>query len=330
MTGSAAARRIVFHIGLERTGTTWLQYFCFQNRRALADNAILYPWRNLGFRRVSHVDLAASYLEPDASDYFVRDPGVDRRRVVESLAREIESSRASTVLLSSEFFSSRLRRPHVEALRRDFADFDCKVVIFLRGHVSRFFSTYATHVASGGRATVEDFADEVLHPDNPTFRYADAIAPWEEAFGKANLDLRVHERGRDVVGEFFGEHGPTPVASQALSAMKTHGLDPLGIRRNHSLGPDWTNRLRATNVPFSGRSVESGKVERAMKYYACFAMRGVMHLATELDRRWRGSAECGWSMDPTRFERLMAMARADESWLSERYGVSLGGVAGRA
>jgi hypothetical protein len=142
--------KIVFHIGVERTGTTVLQHFCYQNRRLLSENSICYPTRNLGFRGVSHRELVAAYVPPDQQDDVLRSKPAERSRILESLKGEIDASGAKTILISAEHFSSRLRQTQIHELAADFGDFDRKIVVFLRDHVSQFFSAYAMHVAAGG------------------------------------------------------------------------------------------------------------------------------------------------------------------------------------
>jgi hypothetical protein len=86
----------------------------------------------------------------------------ERRQVLDTLLREIAKSSARTVISSSEHFSSRLRRPQIRELVSDFKDFDCTIVVFLRDHLSRFYSTYTTNVASGGYEAINEYCDFVL------------------------------------------------------------------------------------------------------------------------------------------------------------------------
>ena len=55
-------RRLVLHIGLEKTGTTSFQAFCADNRAALAARGALYPANAECFLRLNHAPLAASYF----------------------------------------------------------------------------------------------------------------------------------------------------------------------------------------------------------------------------------------------------------------------------
>jgi hypothetical protein len=251
MMDESRFRRIIFHIGLERTGTTSLQNYCFKNRRKLAEYSVLYPTKNYGFQRNNHSGLVASYLPPEQSDYFVPATPSQRPQVLDSLLREIGASSARTVILSSEHFSSRFRQREICQLSSDFKGLDVKIVMFFRDHLSRFYSTYATHVAGGGHTTVEQYCDLLLQTSSMELRYADMVALWERAFGRQNLEVRRFKKGKNVLAEFFGAQGVAPLNAEFLAATKTEWLDPLGSRTNRSLGPRRTEALRRANVAAS-------------------------------------------------------------------------------
>ena len=58
----AGERRIVFHVGLDKTGTTSLQRYLGANQAWLKRHSILYPKRNLAFDGLNHTPLVAGYI----------------------------------------------------------------------------------------------------------------------------------------------------------------------------------------------------------------------------------------------------------------------------
>ena len=184
-----AQRRLIFHIGLEKTGTSSLQACLHRNETVLARHSVLYPKRNLAYGWENHKPLVGCYEIDEVGDRWLATDPARRGRVVASLVDEIESSRHRTAIVSAEHFSSRFGERHIRALRADFQQFECHVVIVLRDHFSRLCSAYETYVSNGGPYPIEAFAEGLIRPGALDMRYADLIAPWEEVFGGNRIRL---------------------------------------------------------------------------------------------------------------------------------------------
>jgi hypothetical protein len=95
----AAIPTIIFHIGMEKTGTDSFQRFCKENSRALLGKGVLYPVHGPVFGACSHRPLVACYLP-------YRDLGMGQRLsradVLSFLRGEIKSAKPSIVLISAE------------------------------------------------------------------------------------------------------------------------------------------------------------------------------------------------------------------------------------
>ncbi len=305
--GSRAGRRLFIHIGMERTGTTSLQNFCSDQHAFLRRISLFYPKNNLAFSFNNHTPLVASYMPPNAADHFVRGPCSSRPDVLRSLMRDIDRASETSILLSAEHLSSRFMKPQILELASDFADFDCRVVVFVREPSARFFSAYATQVASGGRLTLQEFADQVLAPGNLYIRTAETIALWEEVFGRTKIEVLVHAPRRSTIEAFFTTLFPNSAELPPSAAYAS----------NRSLGPSATEALRLINLalpdPASCLSyvewLRQGEVRK-------HARRSLAEMAGDQRRE-------EWLLDSDRGERLDAIGRADRSWLEERYGAVL-------
>jgi hypothetical protein len=299
-------RRVIFHIGSEKTGTTSLQNYLVDNEDALARHSILYPKRNLGFHHNNHRRLVASYLPHTPTDCFVSSGACDQAAIRDSVLREIETARENTILLSAEHFSSRFRQPQIAALAANFSGFDHEIVLFARDHFSLFFSAYATQVASGGRLTIEAFADQVLQPGNLYARYAETITQWEEVFGRERITVLRYSETHDILDDFLGVLGADPA----------HFPKPRPRRDNKSLGPNRAAILRGVNVVTTGRGEpREGLAWRVGRSAQVVARHALQAFGSGADGRWR--------LDSVRLNRLRAIAEADQAWLAARYGVVL-------
>jgi hypothetical protein len=110
------ARRILLHIGTEKTGTSTLQMLMAANRDLLRAHGICYP---LLTGTVSHVGISVYALEPKrgknlhAKMKLWTRAAVDeyREHFLERLGREIDESECDTIIFSNEHLSSRNQPP---------------------------------------------------------------------------------------------------------------------------------------------------------------------------------------------------------------------------
>ncbi len=306
------ASRIVFHIGLEKTGTDSFQRYCTENHRRLLGQGILYPVRGLAFAGRSHGPLAACYLP-------YRDPSVGparaRDEVLRSLRAQIERAQPATVLLSAEHFSSRFREAEIERLARDFDGHPCRIAVVVREHASRIHSAYAQWIAAGRSLGFEAYCDEIFDPASRYVRYRDTIEPWDRIFGRENLRVLSLAAGSNVIDQL-----------RAALIPQAAGL-PAGTsyRDNASPGASATAALRLVNLALPGleqqRSGLAGRLEWWLLRIARRRIRALIAAAAG-DRpqgRFRLSA--------ANRARLQAIVDADRPWLEDRYGIRLDAAA---
>jgi hypothetical protein len=303
---------LILHIGLERTGTTSLQRFCADHRRALRAASILYPTRGpvyAGGAWRNHIPLASCYFDDDLRDFSVPFPAERKASLLTALFREIGSSSADVTLLSSEHFSSRLRRPQVQTLAADLADYERRVGVMVRPHMSRFFSSYSTHVLAGGTTGLDAYADSVLSAESRYFRYAETIRPWEEAFGRQNVGIFVYERNGDCLRTMIDRFAPRTVNAPPLSVYG----------ENISYGPQITEAFRRANIEATERrSWSNSPQDWARRRFVNFLMK--MWLKTTTINLRAGV----WTLGDERLSRLKNLAQVDRRWLSEERGVRMG------
>ena len=85
------AGRLVFHIGLEKTGTTSFQQFCYDHSDVLEEYGVFYPKLECLLYGNNHSILSASYLSPELWDYIGSDCQISREVSVKNLIKLINS-----------------------------------------------------------------------------------------------------------------------------------------------------------------------------------------------------------------------------------------------
>lgn len=140
------ARRVFFHVGLPKTGTTYVQSVLWANRNALADQGVLYPggprehlWASLSVRE--RPGLAAR--SPEAEGAW--------DRVVERIA-----AWEGDALVSHEFFGSASADQAERALAA-VAPAETHVIVTARDLLSVLSSYWQEYVKHGFESTLEEF-----------------------------------------------------------------------------------------------------------------------------------------------------------------------------
>ncbi|HEY8066211.1 MAG TPA: hypothetical protein VIF40_16020 [Methylosinus sp.] len=264
-------KRIIFHIGLEKTGTTSFQRFCFDNRSILAARGILYPTQSLAFERrnANHAPLVACYIgEGGWVDYDLSRHWRRREDVVASLKSEFRRAEAPTLLLSAEHFSSRFFPRHIERLAEDFGEFDCRIAIVLRAHEARIHSAYSSTIRSGRDVTLEQFVDELLLPDNWYCRYAETIRRWRAVFGDDAVSALPFRESQNVIGALWSDllhFDGAPPSAKRYFANTDFGASVLEtLRRVNEAAPSPGVRSRGELFKHASLSLARSALLRAL------------------------------------------------------------------
>ncbi len=130
-------KTLYLHIGLVKTGTTWIQDFCVRNEPLLLDQGVLYP--RSGRSTVDKVDIAHHDIAAGASSLneAPRWMKLSQARYLDNITQlnnEISRSQASKVVLSSEHFSWTQCHDSIDKFMASISEnFKAvKVVLFLR------------------------------------------------------------------------------------------------------------------------------------------------------------------------------------------------------
>jgi hypothetical protein len=238
-SGPPSPRRVFLHIGLPKTGTTFLQGLQWSHRDALKDAGLLLPGR--GHRR--HL-LASLELREDPK--LARRPG----NVAAPWGELVEEANAwpGDVLISHEFFAAASPDQAARAAAA-FPDAEVHIVITARAMVDLGISRWQEWVRNGGRRDIDHFPPAIGYDPGDewgwaSFDLADVLERWATAFPPERihvLPMSSSSDPRDLWLRFAGLLGLDPDL-----------FDTAPLEMNRSLGVVETELLRRVNAELDG------------------------------------------------------------------------------
>lgn len=233
------AKRVHLHVGMHKTGSTWIQKTLQANRARLAARGIGYP--DMG---ESHGWPLIHILAPRRG---ARRPRRERSpaavaRYRQALREALEDPRLADVVLSGEQLSSRLSEPETAALAAltGAPGVEVRVIAYVREPVAFTASMTLQRLKAG--ATPAELA---ARPPLPAYRAR--LRKFIRVFGRENVEIRIHDPARlrdgDVLADFLEAIGrPGLEAELAL---------PGYVARNRAMSARAARWLGARNRLFA-------------------------------------------------------------------------------
>lgn len=218
-------KKLYLHIGMGKTGTTALQKFFFQNRRALKKQGICYP----EYGAVSHVHHLVSphvprYLE-GTLDFLPVDVWAPK------LARVSEER----LLMSSELIAW-ADEAEVRAFCQEVTRwFELHIVVYLRRQDNIMMASYNQQVKAGlQKRNIKTIVNHLIK----RFNYEKILSPWVSELGQDRIKVGVYEKQQfyknDIRSDFmhhvfgldldktfrFSEENSNPGLTRAISEYK--------------------------------------------------------------------------------------------------------------
>lgn len=209
-------QKCLLHIGTEKTGTTSVQHYLASNRRELRKQGVIYP---VGVKS-SHSSLwefaALAQDEPwkqDTGRAFGITDATSQDRFADDLRQSLENEfsnhgAASTLVISSEHFQSRLHREESIAKLKAFLDpwvESYEVVIFFRRQ-DRFALSLLSTLLKSAVQLPEVPATELLRITPRYYEYNMIFQRWMNIFGLEAMNAQIYKEnhipGNDIVAEF--------------------------------------------------------------------------------------------------------------------------------
>lgn len=238
-------RKVVLHVGLEKTGTTFLQETFLLNQKQLASQGILYP--KSGREGCHHYWLAKAFGFCFEVEKF------DRKKAalaIPELELELESTNKDTILISSEHFDFNVTEEACQNFRSYFSAYDVDVVIFLRNQVDYAQSLYIEHIKWGGEKTFREFLDV-----KNKFDFFEKVNLWRSA--GFNVKVVDYDQCRDdILANFWAASG---------LQINAADLEVGQNEKNVSPAVDFMELVRQLNIS----TEKDSRRERYLKMYKC-------------------------------------------------------------
>ncbi|WP_151083076.1 hypothetical protein [Nocardioides cynanchi] len=285
--------KVFLHIGLPKTGTTYLQKALWLNKGVLGDAGLLLPGRHQRRHLLASLDiLGHSTLSERPGD--TDSPWDDL--VTESRAWP------GDVLITHEFFGSASRR-QVRRAVGSFPDAEVHVIVTARAMLDLGISRWQEWVRNGGRKPIDDYPPRKRYDPADewgwaSFDLADVLARW----GSVVPHERIH-----VLPMTPGGPDPTELLTRLLTVVGHAGVavEMPQQKVNTSLGIVETELLRRINPLLTGFTAPTDRGTWIRGFLA-----GPQIMATS-GERFRPDAETIEELT-TRGEQALAMLRTGE------------------
>ena len=197
-------KQTILHIGLEKTGTTSLQYLFRQNRSNLLRSKFLVSeaapsGNNFHLAVASYSKFRPDGLTRQLGIFDQQSLNTFRDKVFAQLANELALNQPEVLLLSSEHFQSRLTSVEdIALLRHSLEQAGCrnfKVIVYLRDPLKIVMSHHGMAIKKGIHVTPEFY-----QPTHPRVSHIvdsrKTLENWSEVFGRAAIEPRLYPEGQ--------------------------------------------------------------------------------------------------------------------------------------
>ncbi|MFK7974605.1 MAG: hypothetical protein AB8C02_00625 [Halioglobus sp.] len=255
---SGISLKAIVHIGTEKTGTTSIQSFLYQNRFKLSEQGFHFL-QCAG--KTNNRALPSYCLNNDREDDYFRTLGITslearirhKKSFIEALEKELSelSSDTRAVIISSEHFHSRITTENeMDNVRELLSTYfgDIEIICYLRDQVSTCTSYYSTVLKSGDSSSFVEFVEH-CKPKNYYFNYWKMLKNWERCFGFEALNVSLFSREKFLNGNLLDDF------TAKIDPLLVGLLDTDVKNENESLNPSGQALLRGVNLAFPIRSL---------------------------------------------------------------------------
>lgn len=200
---TSAKGTCILHIGVEKTGTTSIQKFIYQNEVRLKKGGLCLLH---GFQKNNNLEFVQYFklsLDDWAASKGIQNQKQKRKYFLTFKGKflaELERAPTSNFLITSEHFSSRLTNPAELRELKGFLDqyfSEVKVLGWFRPQWEMIPSSWSTGIKAGMTASLEEYL-ESASPSDPYFDHYQTAELWSEVFGLENCHFRIYEGFKSV------------------------------------------------------------------------------------------------------------------------------------
>lgn len=272
-------KKLILHIGCEKTGTTSIQNSLFLNRKLLLKSeGILYP-QSLGKRNHTKLAIYTCSDDKNLTRFLFPDLSLDkfRQQVRQDFIQELANSDAERVIISNEWLHPRVRHPdefnRLKSLLDEVAD-KVEIVLYVRRQDKLAMSLYSTSLKAGNykRFSFPSISDGKLPY---YYDFLSIYRNWKSFFGAGNIQVRVFDREnlfkKDVVMDFLSQ-----VLGVSVERIRFYQED------NHSVNMVGVHVMRKLNyLLHSLRKCMRPRTARMIRHFVANKFKGKPRLATK-------------------------------------------------
>lgn len=233
------ASTVFMHVGVAKTGTTYLQRILRANRDPLRAAGLLYPGKKSGDQFVASIDLRG--LQADKYEHLDVDGAWDR------LSAEVRGYGGSAVISHETF--ARCSSAEVRRVQESIGDAQLHVVLTVRDLGRQVPAVWQETLKNRATSSYDEFLSDIFqHPDSGEYKFfwrpqdvSKVVRRWGRAVGMANVTVvTVPAPGapRDELWRRFAVAIDVPPVDIAFPAAAS----------NVSLGPAEAELLRHVNA----------------------------------------------------------------------------------
>ncbi len=176
-------KQIYIHIGLHKTGSTYIQKVCADNRAHLRSLGLAYP------------ELGAEFLFGHHNVAWSLMPGHALRNTdsfsLPQLLDWMDQCETQRFLISSEDFDF-LQPDQISKLHYLLADYDVKVVMYVRNPMTALYSYWQESVKHGDARPFKAYCEQILIDSQPV-DYCKIASRWVKTFGRDALSIVIYD-----------------------------------------------------------------------------------------------------------------------------------------
>lgn len=176
-------KQVYIHIGLHKTGSTYIQKVFADNRTVLQEAGIEYPKLGAEFL-YGHHNIAWSLIPGhvlENTDDFTFD----------KLLTHLSASLSKRFLISSEDFEF-FQTVQIDKLHHLLSDYDTKIVMYIRDPVDALYSRWQESVKHGDTTSLEAYYRQILASPSPLDYYRGGDR-WAAIFGQQAMRFVIYD-----------------------------------------------------------------------------------------------------------------------------------------
>jgi hypothetical protein len=274
-----AGKTLYIHIGMPKTGTTAMQWYCHHCTDQLAEHGFLYP--STGRLDTAHHALAASLWRREV--YWMDSVRTGTGEFLRTIVDQADRQGLSKILLSSELFLFLPREGTMDLFRRMLEGVDVRIICYVRrmdGYLCS--SIHQTIKAMAGGFNPRDYNEG---KDIPFVRNFIAAVPqylqgWLEAFSPEQLILRPYERSQCVGGDTISDL----LSILGIDTVRPEGRPPGNL--NPRMTDDALEYKRLVNILFAKTPAETTPFVKPLVEYSSQADRRCAETFNPGGERW--------------------------------------------